>query len=342
MISRFLVVLTLIDGHFHAFSTAPEFFGLLRRLNLRVVNLCALDTHEPGFKDVDLQHIISLDMFRRSGGRVIWVSTFEQASWEQPNFAERVNKALDKTFDRGAVGVKITKSIGMEYTSKDGKYLMPDDPALDPIFDHIAAKGKTLIAHIADPYDSWRPMDSSNPDYVYFNGADTGFWYMYKHPERPSKETILAHRDHMIEKHPNLRIVGAHFGSMEEDVDEIAKRLDRYPNFAVETGGWQDEYLTRQPREKVRAFLIKYQDRIFYGTDELVAPWRKWTLEETLKMIEEKYSLDWKYFATSETVVIEGRKVEGLALPEPVLRKFYHDNAVKWFPDIVTLSSEAR
>ena len=102
-----------IDGHFHAFSTAPEFFGLLRRLNLRVVNLCALDTHEPGFKDVDLQHIISLDMFRRSGGRVIWVSTFEQASWEQPNFAERVNKALDKTFDQGAVGVKITKSIGM-------------------------------------------------------------------------------------------------------------------------------------------------------------------------------------------------------------------------------------
>jgi hypothetical protein len=27
--------------------------------------------------------------------------------------------------------------------------------------------------------------------------------------------------------------------------------------------------------------------------------------------------------------------VHGLALPEPVLRKLYHENAVKWVPGIV-------
>jgi predicted TIM-barrel fold metal-dependent hydrolase len=191
------------------------------------------------------------------------------------------------------------------------------------------------MAHIADPSRSWRPVDSSDPDYRYLTNPDTSFWYMYRHPERPSKETILRARDKMMEKHPNLRIVGAHFGSMEEDVDDIARRLDRYPNFAVETGGWQQEFLSTQPREKVRAFLIKYQDRVFYGTDELVAPWRRFAFAEYLKMIEDTFALDWKYFATAETVEILGRKVQGLALPEPVLRKFYHDNVIQWFPDIV-------
>ena len=326
-----------IDAHFHAASTDPVFFDMLRRLNIRVLNLCADDKHERGFKDIDLQHVIAREMFRQSGGRVMWTAALDPEligpkGWERPDFAEVINKQLDQAFKDGAVGVKITKSIGMEYTFKNGKYLMPDDPVFDPIFEHIAAQGKTLIGHIADPSRSWRPVDSSDPDYRYLNNPDTGFWYMYKHPERPTKEAILAARDRMIEKHPNLRIVGAHFGSMEEDVDDIAKRLDRFPNFAVETGGWQQEFLTKQPREKVRAFLIKYQDRVFYGTDELVAPWRRFTAEETAKMIESEYALDWKYFATSETVEILGRKVQGLALPEPVLRKFYHENAIKWFP----------
>ena len=328
-----------IDAHFHAASTDPVFFDTLRRLNFRVLNLCADDKHERNFKDVDLQHVIAREMFRQSGGRVMWTAALDPEllgprGWERPEFAEVVNKQLDQAFREGAVGVKITKSIGMEYVAKNGKYLMPDDPILDPIFDHIAAMGKTLIGHIADPSRSWRPVAPSDPDYRYLNNPDTGFWYMYKYPERPSKATILAARDHMIEKHPNLRIVGAHFGSMEEDVDDIAQRLDRFPNFAVESGGWQQEFLTKQPSAKVRAFLIKYQDRVFYGTDELVAPSRRFTTAETLKMIEDEYALDWKYFATSETVEILGRKVQGLALPEPVLRKFYHDNAIKWFPDL--------
>jgi predicted double-glycine peptidase len=35
------------------------------------------------------------------------------------------------------------------------------------------------------------------------------------------------------------------------------------------------------------------------------------------------------------TVESEGIKAEGLALPNSVLRKLYHDNAVHWFPGIL-------
>ncbi len=36
-----------------------------------------------------------------------------------------------------------------------------------------------------------------------------------------------------------------------------------------------------------------------------------------------------------DTAVFNGRNVQGFALPQPILRKLYHDNALKWsFPGI--------
>ena len=46
-------------------------------------------------------------------------------------------------------------------------------------------------------------------------------------------------------------------------------------------------------------------------------------------------SCDWGLFATDETVEMEGRKFRGLKLPESVLWKIFHDNALKWVPGII-------
>jgi hypothetical protein len=50
---------------------------------------------------------------------------------------------------------------------------------------------------------------------------------------------------------------------------------------------------------------------------------------------EASYARDWRFLATNSTVDYRGRKIQGLALPEPILQKLYHDNAVHWFPDIL-------
>jgi predicted TIM-barrel fold metal-dependent hydrolase len=87
-----------------------------------------------------------------------------------------------------------------------------------------------------------------------------------------------------------------------------------------------------QPRDKVRAFLIKYQDRILYATDLVVMP-----KDDTAKALAEwnsTYARDWKFFATNQTVEYNGHSYKGLALPGPVLRKIFHDNAVRWLPGI--------
>jgi predicted TIM-barrel fold metal-dependent hydrolase len=207
---------------------------------------------------------------------------------------------------------------------------MPDDPAFKPIYQFIAAHHRTVVAHIAEPDSCWQPPNPSSPDYSYYQQHPEE--YAYAHPEWPSKAAILAARDHLLAENPQLRVVGAHLGSMETDVDEIAKRFDRYPNFAVDTAA-RVEYLMMQPRDKVRAFLIKYQDRVLYGTDLVVMP--KDDTEKALAEWNDTYARDWKFFATNKTVEIKGRKFQGLELPEPVLRKLYHDNAVRWFPGAI-------
>jgi predicted TIM-barrel fold metal-dependent hydrolase len=119
---------------------------------------------------------------------------------------------------------------------------------------------------------------------------------------------------------------------MEEDVDEIAQRLDRYPNFAVDTAA-RVTHLALQDREKVRAFVIRYQDRILYATDHVILPGDD--VAASLARWDAALERDWNYFATAGQVEYMGRSVQGLALPPAVLRKLYHGNAVKWVPGIV-------
>jgi predicted TIM-barrel fold metal-dependent hydrolase len=320
------------------YVASPLLYEMLNRLNVGIVTIAVIDKHDMLiYREAEPQQRLAREVFRKGAGRVAWISTFDPQDWERPGFADRVIGHLDQTFKDGASGVKIYKTIGMELKSKNGKYLMPDDPVFDPILNYIASKGKTLYAHIAEPKGAWEAPSPSNPYGDYF-------YNMYRRTDHPpSKQEILAARDHMLEKHPNLKVVGCHLGSMEDDVDEVAKRFDRYPNFAVDTAARVDE-LMRQRREKVRAFLIKYQDRVLYGTDAGLSPlWtfkKKRTLEGALRNWEQILARDWKYFATADVFAVDdltGQKfeVQGLALPEPVLQKIYHDNAVKWVPGLM-------
>ena len=82
----------------------------------------------------------------------------------------------------------------------------------------------------------------------------------------PVKEDILKARDRLLSRYPKLRVVGCHLGSDEDDLRRLAKRLDAFPNFAVDTAA-RIRYFARGDREQVRQFLTRYEDRILYATD---------------------------------------------------------------------------
>lgn len=319
-----------IDAHTHIYKDDPAFSALFQRLKLHILDICLIDDRDPYFKAMEPQRADVLRMVHSTSGRAVLCTTFNPYGFEEPGFSQKVIRQLNQDFASGAVAVKIYKVMGMEMKSKAGKYVMADDPAFQPIYQDIAAHHRTVVAHLAEPDSCWKPPDPASPDYEYYKQHPEE--YAYAHPEWPSKAAILAARDHLLAQNPKLRVVGAHLGSMEADVNEMAQRFDRYSNFAVDMAA-RIPYFMLQPREKVRAFLMKYQDRVLYATDLVVMP--QDNTEKSLQEWTSTYERDWKFFATDQTVEYKGHTYQGLRLPESVLRKLYHDNAVRWIPGIV-------
>jgi len=318
-----------IDVHVHVFKNDPAFQGMLERLNLKVLDILVMDDTNPAHKPLPQQVDDALALVSAGHGRVVLCTTFDPYKVNSPSFSADAVKQLDHDFAQGAVAVKIWKNIGMEIKNSDGSYVLADDPRFDPIYQDIAKHGKTLMSHQAEPDVAWGPPDPADPSWSYYQEQPQ--WYVANKPGFPSKQRILEARDHILEKHPDLRMVGVHLGSMERDLDNIARHFDKYPNFAIDTAA-RMEYLMMMPPEKVRAFLIKYQDRVVYGTDlDLHA---NANTPEALVEWESRYARDWRFLATDATFTAEGRQVHGLNLPPEVLGKIFHSNAIHWIPGL--------
>lgn len=156
----------------------------------------------------------------------------------------------------------------MTIKDEDSNFIMIDNPVFDPIFNYLEQNNVPVIGHIGEPKNCWLPLEqmTTNNDRAYFTAHSE--YHMYLHPEYPSYDTIIQCRDRLLEKHPKLKFIGVHLGSMEWDVDHIAKRLDKFPNMSVEPAEriGQLQYQSIQNWQKVHDFFIKYHDRILYGT----------------------------------------------------------------------------
>jgi predicted TIM-barrel fold metal-dependent hydrolase len=322
-----LAALHPIDAHAHVLESDPALTRMLERWNLHIVDILVVDDKDPA-RGLDRQRAAALAFIHSAHGHASLCTTFDPFRFSQPDFLKTTIDQLNQDFANGAIAVKVWKNVGMELKDSRGHYVMVDDPRLEPIFQDIAAHNKTLIAHQAEPDVAWTP-DPKALDSSYY--AEHPEWDMSKVAGAPTKSAVLASRDHLLAENPKLRVVGAHFGSMESDVNLVAQRLDRSPNFAVDTAA-RVPHLTIQPRAKVRAFLIKYQDRVLYGTDTDVI--RRSEVKPSIAEWDKQLALDWRYFSTGDTFKYEGRMVKGLQLPSPVLRKLYHDNAVRWVPGL--------
>jgi hypothetical protein len=318
-----------IDVHTHISQTGPAFAGMLDRLHVHVLDILYVDDTDPSRSSLESQKLDALKFIASSKGHAQLCTTFDPFRFNDANFSDQAIAALNQDFANGAVAAKVWKNIGMELRNASGQYVMPDDLRLGPIYKDISAHRKTLVAHLAEPDAAWESQDPRAPNAQYY--VDHPQWNMSGKPDAPQKKSILQARDHLLAMNPDLRVVGAHLGSMEEDLDGLGNRFDLYPNFAVDTAA-RVLNLVIQPRDKVRAFIMKYQDRILYGTDlrfESAANDRV-----AANAWESKYALDWRYFATDDSFDYKGHKVEGLNLSRPVLQKLYHDNAVHWIPGI--------
>ncbi len=325
--------LDAIDTHVHIYHASPLFHAMINRLNLHLVDILVVDNHHGQMSaSLTMQRDAAMSVIAQDPERVKLCTTFDPYAFMQPDFADHANSEMNSDFAKDAVAVKIWKNVGMQIKDKDGHYVLPDNPVFEPLYQDIADHNKTLIAHLADPDTLWAPPNPNADDYSYYMEEEP-WWYMYRKAGAPTKQEILQARDHVLEMNPTLRVVGAHLGSLEADMNSLGAHFDRYPNFAVDTAG-RIPYFEMMDHDAAIAFITRYQDRLIYGTDNDFEFYPPRKAKQSERRWEEAYANQWRYLATNDWVMYHGKKVQGLALPLPVLRKLYHDNAVKWFPGV--------
>jgi hypothetical protein len=321
-----------IDSHVHIGSNSGFFEDQAAKDNfmLQTINC---DDSDSAF--VEHQYEIALKSIQKFPGRVVYSATFhfDTAGWGTDSWSRKTISHLDNYISSGAVSVKLWKNIGMTERDRNGKFIMVDDPGVKPVIDFIISKGLPITGHLGEPRNCWLPLKEMTVrgDSSYF--AEHPQYHMFLHPEYPSYEDQIDARDHLLELHPDLIFIGCHLGSLEWNVDELAKRLDKFPNMAVDMAAriCHLEYQSAKDREKVRNFCIKYQDRLLYGTD--LSSNDNGDRVKQSGWIHDTWIEDWKYFVTDDvmkTVNFAGT-FRGLQLPKEVVRKIYSENAIKWY-----------
>jgi predicted TIM-barrel fold metal-dependent hydrolase len=320
-----------IDIHTHVFADSPAFVEMLERIDMRVVSICE------GGADPELLANSSrwvAKLHAKYPARIDICSTFDATRWPRPEYSSEVIAWLDDGEASGALMVKMWKDVGMEHKAADGAYLMPDNPVFDPIYAHLANKSMPFIAHLADPQVAWQPLDPESVHYGYY--AKHPEYHFHNKEGVPQYQDIIKARDRVLARYPGLTFIGAHLGSMADDLDAIAERLERYPNFHVEIAARTGD-LSRHPTQKVRDFFLKYQDRILYGTDLQIYPDDDGMVSQEkqkkfAQSAERHYQMTWEFFAGTGTVSIKDKEVPCLNLPREVLEKFYRKNALRLLP----------
>ena len=320
------------DAHVHLYTNKTDFGTLAKADNFSLVTITLDDVNEP--PPMEVQQQLALAQVKAFPGRIAYATTFSVRNFNSSNWQQGTIDYLKKSFASGAVAVKIYKVIGMALRDNAGKLVMIDDPRFDPIIDFIVQNKIPVLGHLGEPKNCWLPVDKMTikGDKSYY--TEFPIYHMFLHPEFPSYEEQIAARDHFIKKHPDLKFIGAHLGSLEWSVDELAKRLDEFPNMAVDMAARIShlQFQSVNNWKKVHDFLIKYQDRLLYATDDVVT--------ETSNFGEIKNGLhatwikDWQFFTSNDTMTSRDFDGEfrGLHLPIEVVNKIYRENAEKWYP----------
>jgi len=199
---------------------------------------------------------------------------------------------------RGAVGYKIWVGVSPAV----------DHPANEPTFIKMEQLGFIgASVHISQPY----PRNCKDP---------IKFW-----------EAINAW-ERVLDRHPKMVVVNAHMIDLfysDEQLEYLQYMLETYPNVYIELAARFKDFYSME-HANIYNFLVKYSDRILFGTD--VNP-----RGDNMDNIVEGYHRCFQALETDK--ILPGgfsskREIQGVALPIDVLEKIYYKNAVKIYPRV--------
>ena len=237
------------------------------------------------------------------------------------NHIESQVKIIRNAVAKGAIGLKVYKSLGLTNKDSKGNRVRVDDERLGPIWEVCGELNIPVLIHSADPFQFWLPKDNQNERWFELKEKPGRFYG--DNSFIPPFEEIIKEQHTIFERHNNTTFINAHFGWMGNDLNKLGRHLDKYPNVMTEFGAVVAE-LGRQPKT-ARQFFIDYQDRIMFGKDSYNKE-EFYTYFRILESDDEYFD----YFRKRHAFW----KMYGLNLPDEVLKKVYYKNALRIFPSI--------
>ncbi len=253
-------------------------------------------------------------------------TVYSDGCYDIPEFGvtgEDFREQIQDFIDAGADGLKMGDG-------ELGPGVPLDDPRVDPMFDLIEETGFPVIYHVGSAvYLPPRRRFQKNKEGIlkHFLGYDPR-----RDEDLPenagvniTSERLEEQRtqiESLLKRHPKARITFPHMYFMANDLDRLAKFLNRHPYVNVDLTPCSEIYyhLSQNPKRS-RDFIVEYQDRLVFGTDN--------TLEispiEGLSNIRRFLESDEKFYVPQY-----GFDVSGIApLPPEVLQKIYKDNFMR-------------
>jgi uncharacterized protein len=248
---------------------------------------------------------------------------------DEKRFVSDCITTLQKHVQAGAKGLKILKELGLHYRDSKGDLIFCDDLRLSPVWEEAARLNIPVLIHQADPAGFFEPVTPDNEHYESLLKYPS---WSFADPKYPRKIDLLKRRDNLIKRHPKTIFILPHFANYAENIPYVSKLLDENPNAYIDFSARLDE-LGRQPYT-TRAFFIKYQDRIIFGTDMPA------NLDSSLEMYRTYFrfleTYDESFYAPDYDGTFDRARwpICGIGLPKDVLKKIYHENIIKIIPSL--------
>lgn len=310
------------DMHSHAYaSTLEECKEWAERLKANNIDKVVVNTYATGDKFDELY-----DMYKSASDAFEMWCGFDMSAWGTPEFEEKAVASLIRDHEKGAKGVGEVgdKGLGEAYftnfaTGTATPTAHMNDPRFDALFEKCGELGMPVIIHVGDPIWMYEPMDEHNDGFV-----NAEHWKIdMRIPGMLDLYQLCTTLEECCDRHPNTIIIACHFMNLTHDYDYLSKIMDRHPNLYLDNSARHVESAIT-PRA-TKAFYEKYQDRIFFGTDNHPS--------------QEMYDLQWRILETEDEHFYDYEhayhwQLYGIGLDDDVLKKLYHENADKLYEKI--------
>ena len=333
------------DAHIHYHTFTDSYV-----LKAEKANICLLSINTDFNFPIDTQFEICQSLKKHHPQTFNFLGAFNASAFGSETFAEDAIEQIKKCMAAGARGVKIWKNIGMEIKNEAGQFIMADDPVFDPIYAFLEKEKIPLLTHLSDTVNCWLPFEQMTvcDDLRYYKRHPHEHAYMQ--PEIPAYDRQIMARDRILEHHPNMIIIGAHLGCMMSNLEEVAKRLDKFPNFYVDLSGCFGHIFVHaiENRNHLIDFFETYQNRILFGTDWFVSKYnrRKWMnvfcecfpklyMELLFSYMCHTIKKHWLFLSTDQTIKT-GKvstnpeypdQIKGIKLPKTIVNRIFYENA---------------